>query len=147
MDGQCCLANTQTIQTLLRKVQIFDMLYNVILSGKTNDPTIGWQKLNLLSHSNATLVPQARQARASGENLNYMTLAPQASIGGEIVDFLLSHYFDILNMYDNWLKRRCLTNLANLLFPYFRKVSSECRNLARSLQPRQSQQNQNIYLS
>ena len=54
------------------------MLYNVILSGKTNDLTIGWQKLNLLSHSNATLVPQARQARASGENLNYMTLAPQA---------------------------------------------------------------------
>ena len=51
------------------------MLYNVILSGKTNDLTIGWQKLNLLSHSNATLVPQARQARASGENLNYVTLA------------------------------------------------------------------------
>ena len=26
----------------------------------------------------ATLAPQARQARAIGENLNYMTLAPQA---------------------------------------------------------------------
>ena len=34
------------------------------------------QNLNPLSHPNATLVPQARQARASGENLNYMTLAP-----------------------------------------------------------------------
>ena len=39
-----------------------------------NDLTIGWQNLNLLSYPNATLVLQARQARASGENLNYMTL-------------------------------------------------------------------------
>ena len=29
--------------------------------------TIGWQNLNLLSHPNATIVQQARQARASGE--------------------------------------------------------------------------------
>ena len=43
-----------------------------------NDLTIGWQNLNLLSHPNATLAPQARQARASGESLNYVTLAPQA---------------------------------------------------------------------
>ena len=43
-----------------------------------NDLTIGWQKLNPLSHQNTTLAPQARQARASGENLNYVTLAPQA---------------------------------------------------------------------
>ena len=35
-----------------------------------NDLTIGWQKLNPLSHQNATLAPQAR---ASGENLNYDT--------------------------------------------------------------------------
>ena len=42
----------------------------------TNDLTIGWQNLNLLSHTNATLAPQARQAKASGENLNYMTLLP-----------------------------------------------------------------------
>ena len=41
---------------------------------------IGWQKLNLLSHPNATLAPQTKQGRASGENLNY----------------LLSHYSDIL---------------------------------------------------
>ena len=41
--------------------------------------TIGWQNLNLLSHPNATIVQQARQARASGENFNYVTLAPQAS--------------------------------------------------------------------
>ena len=33
----------------------------------TNDLTIGWQNLNLLSHTNATLAPQARQARDSGE--------------------------------------------------------------------------------
>ena len=37
-----------------------------------NDDTIGWQNLNLLSHSNATIAPQARQARASGINLNYL---------------------------------------------------------------------------
>ena len=72
------------------------MLYNVILSGKTNDLTIGWQKLNLLSHSNATLVPQARQARASGENLNYVTLAPKARPSGEIFNYSLSCKSDIL---------------------------------------------------
>ena len=43
-----------------------------------NDLTKGWQNLNLLSHPNATLVPQVRQSRASGENLNYVKLAPQA---------------------------------------------------------------------
>ena len=42
-----------------------------------NDLAIGWQNLNLLSHLNTTLAPQARQARASGEILNYVTLAPQ----------------------------------------------------------------------
>ena len=42
-----------------------------------NDLTIGWQNLNLLGHPNATLAPEARQARPSGENLNYVTLAPQ----------------------------------------------------------------------
>ena len=41
-----------------------------------NDLTIGWQNLNLLSHSNATLAPQAR---ASGENLNYITLVLQVA--------------------------------------------------------------------
>ena len=41
-----------------------------------NDLTIGWQNLNPLSHPNATLEPQARQVRASDENLNYVTLAP-----------------------------------------------------------------------
>ena len=39
---------------------------------------IGWQNLNPLSHPNATQATQAKQARASGENLNYATLAPQA---------------------------------------------------------------------
>ena len=44
---------------------------------------IGWQNFNLLSHTNVTLAPQARQASASGENLNYVTLAPQARPCGE----------------------------------------------------------------
>ena len=35
-------------------------------------------KSNPLSHPNETLAPQARHARVSGENLNYVTLAPQA---------------------------------------------------------------------
>ena len=61
-----------------------------------NDLSIGWQNLNLLSHPNATLVPQARQARASGENLNYVTLAPQARQRGEILNYLVSYYADIL---------------------------------------------------
>ena len=43
-----------------------------------NDLTMGWQNLYLLSHPNATLAPQARQAWASGENLNYETLVQQA---------------------------------------------------------------------
>ena len=61
--------------------------------GHTNDLTIGWQNLNLLSHPNTTLTPYARQARASGENLNYMTLAPQARQArqsGEILNYSLS---------------------------------------------------------
>ena len=55
-----------------------------------NDLTVGWQKLNPLSHPNATLAPQARKARVSGENLNYVTLAPQARPSGEILNYLLS---------------------------------------------------------
>ena len=58
---------------------------NCHMSPLSNDLTIGWQNLNPLSHPNATLVPQARQARASGENLNYVTLAPQARQSGEIL--------------------------------------------------------------
>ena len=60
----------------------------------SNDLTIGWQNLNLLSHPNTTLAPQARQARPSGKNLNYVTLAPQARQArpsGEILNFLLSY--------------------------------------------------------
>ena len=51
---------------------------------------MGWQNLNPLSHPYATLAPQARQARASGENLNYVTLAPQARPSVEILNYLLS---------------------------------------------------------
>ena len=57
---------------------------------RINDLTIGWPNSNPLSHSNATLAPQARQARASGENLNYVTLVPQARPSGEILKYLLS---------------------------------------------------------
>ena len=45
--------------------------------------------------------PQTSQARASGENLNYMTLVPQARQerpSGEILNYLLSCYSDILSM-------------------------------------------------
>ena len=59
----------------------------------TNDLTIGWQKLNPLSHSNSTPVPGARQAKASGENLNYWTLAlqtMQARLSGEILYYVLA---------------------------------------------------------
>ena len=63
--------------------------FEYIPTPQLNDHTIGWQNLNLLSHPTATLEPQARQARASGKNLNYMTLAPQvrqASPSGEILN-------------------------------------------------------------
>ena len=43
-----------------------------------NDLTVGWQNLNPLSNPNATLASQEKQVRASGEILNYVTLAPQA---------------------------------------------------------------------
>ena len=49
---------------------------------------IGWQNLNLQSHPNATLAPQAR---ASGENLNYVALAPQARPSSEMMNYSLSH--------------------------------------------------------
>ena len=35
----------------------------------------------------ATLAPQAKQPKASSENLNYATLAPQARPNGEILNF------------------------------------------------------------
>ena len=60
-----------------------------------NDLIIGWQNLNPLSHPNATLVPQAM---ASGENLTtcHYSVAPQARPSGEILNYSLSHYPDIL---------------------------------------------------
>ena len=73
-----------------------DLLHSfhlLALSSQANDLTIRWQNLNPLSQPNATLAPQARQAKASGENLNYMTLAPQARQArpsGEILNYLLS---------------------------------------------------------
>ena len=54
-------------------VQDEDKCFHTCNAG--NDHSIGVQNLNPLSHPNATLAQaQDRQARASGENLNYMTL-------------------------------------------------------------------------
>ena len=53
-----------------REERLLDTLSRGVSPG--NDLTIGWQNLNLLSHPNETLVPQARQSRVSGENLNYL---------------------------------------------------------------------------
>ena len=50
----------------------------------------GWQNLNLLSHPNAILASQARQAKASGEKLNYVTLAPHGRPSGENFNYSLS---------------------------------------------------------
>ena len=63
---------------------------------QSNDLTIGWQNINPLSHPNATLAPQVRQARASGENLNYVTPALQARPSVEILKYLQSCWSDIL---------------------------------------------------
>ena len=63
------------------------------MSPSFNDLTIGWQNFNPLSHPNATIAPQARQARASGENLNYMTPAPQAWPSCEIFELLAESIF------------------------------------------------------
>ena len=59
----------------------------------SNALTIGWQNLNPLSHPNAILAPNAR---ASGEDLNYITLTPQSRQtrprpSVKILNYLLSH--------------------------------------------------------
>ena len=56
-----------------------------------NDLTTGWQNLYPLSHPNTTLAPQARQVRACGEIRTTWQ-------SGEILNFLLSHYSNILSM-------------------------------------------------
>ena len=79
-------------------IMIGDLLW-LIFSLRTmtgNDFTTGRQNLNWLSHPNVILAPQAMQARANGENLNYSTLAPQARPSGESFNYSLSHYSDIL---------------------------------------------------
>ena len=52
-----------------------------------NDITVEWKILNPLSHTNATLVPQARQARSSGENLNMLHLCYTQGKQGQVVKF------------------------------------------------------------
>ena len=77
-------------ENMWRIVTLWNMKF--MMAG-SNALTIGWQNLNPLSHPNAILAPNAR---ASGEDLNYMTLAPQARPSGEILNYLLSHLSDIL---------------------------------------------------
>ena len=69
-------------------------LQDTMVSG--NDHTVGWQNLNSLRQPNETLAPKARQAMDSCENLNYMKLAPQARASGEILNYLLTCWSDIL---------------------------------------------------
>ena len=56
---------------------------NISQQSRVKDLTIGWQNLNPLSHPNATLAPRARQARASGENLNCDTSATSKAYKGQ----------------------------------------------------------------
>ena len=62
--------------------------------------SIGWQNLNLLSHPNETLALQVRQATASGENLNYTTLAPNARPS---VKFWTTCWVTSLTSWYHWL--------------------------------------------
>ena len=55
-------------QNIHSRVKLVEQMLSVCV----NDHIVGWKKLNLLSHPNVTLAPQARQARASGEILNYL---------------------------------------------------------------------------
>ena len=54
----------QHVEVLVRTVSLSSeqCIRFVIRSVMTNDLAIGWQNLNSLSHPNATLAPQARQA-------------------------------------------------------------------------------------
>ena len=84
----------------------------------------------MLSHPNAILAPQARQARDSGENLNYVTLFPQARHSGEILNYLLSRYSDILPN-DHWsIVMQATSNLnLNASVSSLSQVQSFCRKL------------------
>ena len=73
------LAVCQSFNILYKTFSFLSFLQIFYLSC-FNDLTIGWQSLNLLSHPNATQGPQVWQAWA----------------GGEILNYLLSHKFDIL---------------------------------------------------
>ena len=96
-------ANTWKIN-LLRDSQVSSLM--ILLS------TIGWQNLNQQSYLNATLAPQARQARPSGETLNYS----------------LSYYSDIL-MWDHWLQDTIVSLSRNIfLFSPFSWVWNNGRH-------------------
>ena len=65
MTWSRCWVWSVSMQQLVTTNPTFDRNYPIQWS------YIGWQKLNLLSQANATLAPQVRQARQSGEILNY----------------------------------------------------------------------------
>ena len=62
--------------------QLNATIWNGLVNDRQKEPSaaswwwqwsyIGWLRLNPLSPPNGTLAPQTRQARASGENLNYL---------------------------------------------------------------------------
>ena len=59
-------------------LKIFQTVSTIQACDLHNDHIIGWQKINPLSHPDATLAPQAMKEGPVVKNLNYVTLAPHA---------------------------------------------------------------------
>ena len=57
-----------------------------IETDRLNDLTIGWQNLNPLSHPKCNTSTTSKASKGSGDNLNYVTLAPKARLSGEILN-------------------------------------------------------------
>ena len=91
-----------------------------------NDLTIGWQNLNQLSHPNTTLAPQARQARTSGENLNYLTIALQDT---DILSMIIS-----INVFDTRLDQDSIVTTEDVNKKMFNSLFRKLLNLAASSQ-------------
>ena len=89
------IAHSSTNKTELQSWCTAEPNKNTQQLGSVNDLTIGWQHLNLLSHRN--MYNTSVTIKASGEK-NYVTLALQARPSGETLNYLLSHYSDILSM-------------------------------------------------
>ena len=67
-----CVSVKHEFEPVLRPLLTTRIPDTQVRQQQTNDLTIGWQNLNPLSHFIATLVPQGRQAKASGEILIYL---------------------------------------------------------------------------